>query len=324
MARGVCHAFGRSTSKGVYYLRFKRRCVKNMAATSNISKERWSKAHRLEKRAYDDTEYNKKIIELRKYTWGLLIDSLKTTIDFKNHKNILEIGGGVTTVFLAIADGEKYAVDPVYNHVFTNYPYLKEIEEYKDVNFISGTLEDIPIDKKFDLIFSINMLDHVRDCNEIAAKIGKLLSPGGILILSIDCYDSASVRNIIRWFDVDTPHPHHFIKEDIMKLFSNYELIRLDRTTFEIDQSLPDKDGINHNLPQTDKKNNNPKIYRIDIALSRAIKGIESNGEKSILFAVRYLLCYSLATLTAFIIKPKIKIFPLKKPWLFVLQKAAG
>jgi len=276
-----------------------------------VSKKRWLAAQEQEKKGIESAEDIKEWLRIRRHTWGNLVDSLKGDIAFDSSKRILDIGGGPTSIFLALREGEKYVVEPNVERLFKLHPFVREVEEYRDVNFISSPIEEAAFDKQFDLIFIINVLDHVGTLKPVVDKIDELLAPSGILIIVVDCYADRAVRRIINFFDVDLPHIHHFVADDIIRLFSNYKLKKQDNEVFRLINELPFK-GQRAEI----------KIYRADKFIGRMRQHLSNSGKKgNILFASKYILCYSLALLIASLRRQEKPIHPLKKARLFVFQK---
>lgn len=281
---------------------------------TEISKKRWLTAHKLEKAALESAENIKEFLRVRRHTWASLVDLLKGEIAFDSSKRVLDIGCGPTSIFLALREGEKYVIDPALERLFQLHPFMREVEEYRDVNFISSLIEEATFDKQFDLIFMINVLDHVGALKPVIDKIDELLAPSGTLVAIVDCYADRAVRNIMRFFDVDLPHPHHFIVEDITRIFSTYKLKKQDNNISEIFSDCTFKG-----------KKREIEIYRVDKFIALMWQLLKSSGkEGDIFFIARFLLCYSLALLIALLRRQEKPIYPLKKARLFVFQKATN
>ncbi|MFC1943358.1 class I SAM-dependent methyltransferase [Chloroflexota bacterium] len=276
-----------------------------------ISKDRWLIGLEKEK------EYNRKredieerLIE-RREVWARLLDSLKCEVSFDNSKRILDVGAEATSIFLALREGEKYAVDPLFAYLFELHPFLKEIEEYKDVNFISSPFQDMTSDKSFDIIFILAMLEHLGTLKPVVGKVDELLAPSSTLVVLVDCLSDPVVRNIVSFFDIYPYHPHHFVPDDITKLFSNYRLTKQEQIS-EIYRDCPSKER------------KIIRIYRIDKVIAKIweLSGVWARGRR-IQFALRLILCYSLIFVIVLLRRKGKPIWPPLnyKPWLFVFQK---
>jgi len=275
------------------------------------NKARWLAAQQAEKRELVNAETIRGFIRIRKHTWTRLIDELSDVIDFNAPQRTLEIGSGPTTIFLALKSGERYAVDPNFDVLFSQHPFVRDTEEYQGVHFINGAFEDVPMDKPFGLVFMINMLDHLGDLKPARNKINEVLKPGGVLVIVVDCYADAWVKSIISFFDPDPPHPHHFVSREIMDMFSDYKLIKFDKNIYRIFDEVTLKE----------QKSEIP-IYRID-KFAIKLKGILTHlgKERDIGFVCKYVFCFSLALFIAAIRRAEKPIYPLKKARLFVFQK---
>ena len=282
--------------------------------TKLAARARWLEAQRLED-SPDSPEDMREWVEVRRDTWTRLMDYLTREGLINSPKRTMDIGGKGTTIFLALRDGERYAVDPVYRDLFQVHPFLRELKEYQGVNFLAAAVEDTTIDQPFDTIFCINALDHVAEVDAIIAKMEELLAPSGTLVLVVDCYADRAVRNLIRWFDVDLPHPHHFLAEDILSLFSRFQLRKQDPLCFRLFLTGRLFRGTRADIP----------VYRLDSLLERAGLLIRTSGRGWHLpFVARFSLAYSLGLLLASLRRKESPIHPLKKPRLFVYQKPAA
>lgn len=273
-----------------------------------VPKDRWLAAHEAEQRDLKNAELVIRNLALRRYTWSRIVDLLTDEMALDRANRILDIGGGPTTIFLALRRGEKWAVDPNHDVMFDVHPFMRQVEEYEDVNFVSSRIEDVVLDPRFDLAFAINFLDHVGDLKPVINKIDDLLASPSTLVLVVDCYADAVVRNLVSWFDVDVPHPHHFVVNDILSLFSHYRLIKRDDKIHEVFSESP--------FPQESSVRPHGIRYLVG-SYCRHVR--EEKGGPS--FAAKFFLCYSLALLVARLRKRERPIYPLKKPRLFVFHK---
>ena len=279
--------------------------------SSEPSRTRWLFAQEQEKKYLERVDDIKEWIRLRTCTWASLIRSLRGEIAFDHSKRILDIGGGPTSVFLALTVGERYVVDPLCDRVFELLPSLKGLEQYRDVNFVSLPLEEATFDRYFDIIFAINVFDHVGPLKSVIDKIDDLLAPSGTLVVVVDCYADPAVRKIMRFFDIDLPHPHHFVLEDIPRLFPNYRLVKQDQRVFEVTSAVPFR-GQKAEI----------EVYRIDKFVRRMTRDLSIWGKKwDIFFAAKYFSCFSLALLISLLRRREKPFHPLKKARLFVFRK---
>lgn len=267
-------------------------------------KDRWQIAQQVEKAHRERVKYTPEFISRAKSNGtSLLRIASECGVAFDDSYKILEIGSAGTSIFLALQKGQRYAIDPLFNYIFDLYPFLKELEEYQEVNFITSTVEDASFSFKFDVIFAINVLDHTRDPQKVADKLKNLLAPGGYLIIVVDTYADKVVRNIMQFFDPDPAHPHHFIPENITALFENHRLIKYEGKIFEIYIHSGSDKGANLFLTRL---KNAPTTY--PKALRRRFNVAKSG--------VCYAVCLPLASLR----RAETPFYPFKKARLFIFR----
>lgn len=131
------------------------------------------------------------------------IELFKSTVNrFENNfdflgKKLLEIGAGVGT-FLIVArkkyNIDAFGIEPSSNE-FSSFCevssiLLKENNLPKDI-IINGIAEEMPFENNsFDLIYSTNVLEHVKDPKKVLLESIRILKPGGFLQFVIPNYFS--------------------------------------------------------------------------------------------------------------------------------------
>lgn len=98
---------------------------------------------------------------------------------------------GDSVLELGCADGKVSKVLPSY---FDDITIVDGSEKYISIvrdklnnkgNFYVSLFEDFDIGKKFDVILSLHILEHVIDPISVLEKASKWLKPGGIMIISV-------------------------------------------------------------------------------------------------------------------------------------------
>ena len=116
--------------------------------------------------------------------------------DFKG-KKLLEIGAGVGTFLIVGRKNygiEAYGIEPSENE-FCSFSevsciLLEENNLPKDI-VKNGVAENLPFeDSSFDLIYSTNVLEHVKDPKKVFSESVRVLKPGGYLQFVIPNYFS--------------------------------------------------------------------------------------------------------------------------------------
>jgi SAM-dependent methyltransferase len=96
-------------------------------------------------------------------------------------KRVLDIGCGPRRE-LDWADmaAERVGLDPLAD----SYRELLPDRAEHEMRYVTGVAERMPFpDASFDIVVSVNSLDHVEDVSRVAAEVKRVLSPGGTFVL---------------------------------------------------------------------------------------------------------------------------------------------
>jgi SAM-dependent methyltransferase len=95
---------------------------------------------------------------------------------------VLDVGAGPLPSALAFNGIELYCLDPLYSaYLDAGYPL-----HYYDCRFVNAACENIPLpDDSFDVVLSVNAIDHVDDFAAAAAEIRRVLKPDGKLAMHV-------------------------------------------------------------------------------------------------------------------------------------------
>jgi SAM-dependent methyltransferase len=278
-----------------------------------VTTERWAVAQSAENRAIADADTVREWITIRRKTWPEILRRVGDRLEIGMETRILEIGGSATPFFLALQEGKRTAVDTVYQKLFQLYPELRDLPEYHQVEFISSRLEDLPPDRTFDLVILINMLDHVQDPWAFVRQIDRLLAANGRILIIVDTYADPVVRGLVRDSDVDIPHPHHFLHEDVLGLFPTYGLVFHDARIWTLYFGSPVCSRAASHIP----------LFRVDQLLARIRLDVREWKRKGdILYTARFILVYGLALLVNLVRRRDPPAHPLKKQRLYLFQRA--
>ena len=281
-------------------------------AARTVTAERWAIAQNAEDRALEDAATVHEWIAIRRETWRDIMGRVGDCLGLGPHSRILEIGGGATPFFLALAEGSRTAVDTVYEHLFELHPELRELPEFRGVEFISSRLEDLPRERTFDLLILVNMLDHVQDPPSFARQLNHLLSENGRILVIIDTYADPLVRDLIRDFDVDIPHPHHFLHEDVLALFPGHGLVFHDPRIWTFYFASPACSKAASHIP----------LFRVDQLLRRMRLNIrEWKREGDLRYTAKFFFIYGLTLLLSLLRRKDPPAHPLKKQRLYLFQR---
>ena len=137
-------------------------------------------------------------------------------------KRVLDVGCGPFPNLLVFADCERHGIDPLVDRYReAGYP----IDEWAAAGFAyhRAPAEEMPFPSgHFDVVVSVNAVDHVDDFGAVAHEIRRVLRPGGCLRLQVNYHrptvtepvslDDASVQQHFAWVPAlrklrDEPHP---------------------------------------------------------------------------------------------------------------------
>jgi 2-polyprenyl-3-methyl-5-hydroxy-6-metoxy-1,4-benzoquinol methylase len=141
--------------------------------------------------------------------WSSMYSYCKKFLSSK--KSILEIGvgTGVHTIMFDKLGFDVTGIEPdAFNAKLIN-------EKLKNGKCINGMLEDISLQKKFDIIYLYHVVEHVPRPDQFLRKCSDLLDENGYLIIAVpDCGNAQTLNNSIS----NTDHIWHFSKLSLMKL----------------------------------------------------------------------------------------------------------
>ncbi len=109
---------------------------------------------------------------------------------------VLDLGCGPYSL---VRRGRVVALDPLCGR----YAELIDMRADADIRYIAGAGERLPFaDGAFDVVWSRNVIDHVRDPVAFVAEALRVVRPGGRFLLTFDLISKPSVY-----------HPHAYIDE---------------------------------------------------------------------------------------------------------------
>ena len=204
--------------------------------------KRWKRAQDYEKRHRVRNELSDEkfmaVLNYPNFDW----DFFWSSVNLKMNKNttLLDVGSAGKPVFINIKEGNKYSIDPMVEVRLKIRPILVDLYKDNNIKGLSIPLEEFNEDVKFDVIFCLNMLDHVSNYKPIIKKMDMILKEEGYLNLRIDLHTNSITKWIKNFFQPEPPHPHHFMKKDILKLFSKYKLVRYKVVTQDMKKRVKD------------------------------------------------------------------------------------
>mgnify|MGYP006076883839 CR=1 FL=1 len=140
---------------------------------------------------------------------------------FNTNQIILDVGcGPAGTFILSNFESAKSwtAIDPL----VLSYKELEIFnkEDYPKVDFINSNFEEFKADKKFDVVFCINALNHFINIDKNLQKLNSLLNNEATIILSTDTHNYKFLKWILYSLPLDILHPHQYIDKEYEQMFT--------------------------------------------------------------------------------------------------------
>ena len=127
--------------------------------------------------------------------------------------NVLDIGGGTGWLCDLVKNLDKRVAITQIVDIENN---AKKIAEEKGHLYFKGRIEEFSSTEKFDLIFLLNLLEHVADPLHVLQKIEQTLRPGGIVLIKTPNILSLDARLFRKKYWGGLHCPRHWV------IFSEY------------------------------------------------------------------------------------------------------
>jgi len=144
----------------------------------------------------------------KKNYWQSLITECEHLIgSFQEGKKVLDAGCGPAGIFMNLPKNEVIAIDALLSGYKDNIALFVP-ENFPNVQFIHSSIEEFGERAEFfDLIFCMNVINHVRDFEKAINNLNTLCKAEGHLIYTIDAHRFSSLKHIFRKLPGDILHP---------------------------------------------------------------------------------------------------------------------
>lgn len=144
-------------------------------------------------------------------------NALMDRIDFRGDETALDIGcgDGLHTMLIGERVGHVIGIDVNEDFVARARRYGKQYSRKASTEFIAQPLEKIGFpDARFDLIFSICVIEHIENHQEVLRECRRILKPGGRIVFTVDTLEQiddptlierhTALHHVYRYFRTDT------------------------------------------------------------------------------------------------------------------------
>jgi len=145
----------------------------------------------------------------KKQYWQDFHDKFREHIDLQANSKIADLGCGPAGIFILFPEHDVVAVDPLIEAYSNDLPHFNT-ENYPKVKFVNSSIEDFQESEKFDTVYCINAINHVRDLQLGYQRLVECTKKGGKIILSIDAHNHRFLKKIFQLLPGDILHPHQY------------------------------------------------------------------------------------------------------------------
>jgi len=141
--------------------------------------------------------------------------------DFKNRSlQVLDAGCGPSGIFLNLPQHQVDALDPLM-HQYLQEHQLIERQDYPNVGFMRGKLEDFSRKAAYDYVFCMNCINHVNDIGMCLENMFAALKDKGFLVITVDAHKYSIVNRVLSAIPADVLHPYQLSVDDYTHLLED-------------------------------------------------------------------------------------------------------
>ena len=177
---------------------------------------KWRIAQKLELKWWQNYLKNKDVGEYlnwKKKYWSRFLEEIDLNIQSEQPKDILDAGCGPAGIFTILEDHKVTALDPLLETYDSQISHFSKTD-YPNTHFIDAPIEALNEEKRFDVIFCLNAINHVADIELAYDRLFSALKPEGLLVVSIDSHKYGFLKRLFRLIPGDALHPHQYDLKD--------------------------------------------------------------------------------------------------------------
>jgi len=197
------------------------------------SQGRWQRAQQYEAAYWDRPEKANEVVRDAPAWYGWRAEQLAENLRHAGFGHladggarVIEIGSGPVGVARYFPARVRMAVDPL-NDVYGANPGLAA-HRSADVDYRAGVGEQLPTsDASFDLAIIENCIDHVQDVGAVMRELRRILVPGGVLYLTVNCRSPVGywVHRALSRTRIDAGHPYTFTPDRAEALMRKHDFL---------------------------------------------------------------------------------------------------
>lgn len=169
---------------------------------------KWKLAQKLEfiwwKRYLQDKDPDTYLDRKKRY-WQDLLARMSPWLPLPGNQQILDAGCGPAGIFLVLEGNQVDAIDSLLG----KYEQLSHFQPQNVpwTRFRTLSMEDLDETEKYDVIFCMNAINHVRNLPLCYDKLVKALKPEGYLVVSTDAHRNRFLKKLFQLLPGDMLHP---------------------------------------------------------------------------------------------------------------------
>jgi len=166
---------------------------------------------------HQKTLMQKRIISEKNFTYRIILSVVNKY--FKGKKKILDIGCGVGTIclYLANRNNNVFGIDISQNAIISCKQSAKSLQ-FKNVYFERMDFPNKTPDENFDYIVCSEVIEHLEDDELALRKIYSLLKPKGIVIISTPSKNAPLYKlGLAKEFDDRVGHLRRYTVEELVE-----------------------------------------------------------------------------------------------------------
>lgn len=173
---------------------------------------RWKIAQWFELRWWKNYLYGKskeEYLSWKKQWWGSILSMLPVEMQIWSDAKIIDLGCGPSGVFMMYGAYDVTAVDPLIEEYEKQTPFFSR-KNFPNVKFVKSTIEEFEPKEKFDFVFCMNAINHVRDFEKAMDVLVDCVGERRNLVLTIDAHNLSFFKKLFRAVPGDILHPHQY------------------------------------------------------------------------------------------------------------------